>query len=64
MGFEYAITFYKVLFVWIRGNFGVVVVSADVFEAVKYMAEAGGVFGLRIDEDGEDFLLTMVVEAF
>ena len=62
MGFEYAITFLKVLFVWIRGNFGVVVVSADVFEAVKYMAEAGGAFGLRLDEAGDTAVLSTVVE--
>ena len=51
----------KVLVVWIGGHVGVVVVGNNVFNAVKVMAETGGLFGLRINESGESTVLPIVV---
>ena len=52
----------QVLDVWVGGHVGVIIIGADVFEAVKGMSEAGGVFGLRLDEAGDTAVLSTVVE--
>ena len=52
----------QVLDVWVGGHVGVIIIGADVFEAVKGMSEAGGVFGLRLDEAGDTAVLPTVVE--
>ena len=53
----------KVLVFWIRGHVGFLIVGVHVFELFKGMAEAGGVFGLQLDEAVEAIMLPMLVEA-
>ena len=59
---KYDLLFLQVLDVWVGGHVGVKVIGSDVFEAVKGMAEAGGVFGLRLDEAGDTAVLPTVAE--
>ena len=62
MGLEYSLLFSHVLVVWIRGHVWVIAVGIDVFKAVEGMAKAGDLFGLRLDEAREAFVLPMLVE--
>ena len=62
LGLECALPFLHVFVVRIGGHIGVIIFSVNVFEAIKCMAKAGGVFGLRLGEAGEDVVITTLVE--